>query len=325
MSSRITSRLVGVAFLGLSATAASNCADQREPECTVAAAANFSVRLVETGAASGTCDPVPVPAVIEDDPATMDVVEGNTPEEQIQIDEATFLNDLRAPQGSTVVGLRPFVVLGPDLFADYDIPQRVAAQIYPMGLLQADAEARLGSSFVVNDPPVYAYGQFTTPTPQNDICALDNANFAPGRLVIPALPEIPEVPDDPATEDNEGEDRVPSQPPVDITTAWSNMRVLVTAGYPGIQFEATLTYTVNGCTRTYLATGVFGGTGPDTFDCEGRNPPEMPGGAPTRNKQPDQARCAPNLTGMNPDFPVVCDAETLQCLLDGSFPAIRPQ
>lgn len=317
MNARYTSRLVGVAFVALSAVAASNCEDQREPECTVAPFANFNTRLVEVGSGSGDCAEVTAPAVIEDDPATPDVVEGNTIEEQDQIAAANFINGLRAPLRLGVYGLRPYVVLGSDGYADFDIPQNVAIQDEALGALRDVAEAR-AEGYVVNDPPLYAFGQYATPRPQGDICTVPS--FAPGRLIIPALPEIPAVPDDPETEEEDGEDRVPPQPPVDITMAWSDVRVLVTAGYPGVQFQGTVTYTVNGCERTYAATGVFGGN--TTFGCEGTDPPTEEGGDPVPNGRPDQSQCDPLITGINPDFPVVCDPELLTCLLpEGRFPA----
>ena len=316
MNARYTSRLVGVAFVALSAVAASNWEDQRAPECTVAPFANFNTRLVEVGSGSGDCAEVAAPAVIRDDPATP-AVEGNTVEEENQIAAANFINGLKAPLRLAVYGLRPYVVLGSDGYADFDIPQNVAIQDQALGDLRQVAISR-AEGYVINDPPLYAFGQFATPTPQGDICTAPS--FASGRLVIPELAEIPAVPDDPETEEDDSEPRVPPQPAVDIEMAWSDVRVLVTAGYPGVQFQGTVRYTVNSCTRTYTATGVFGGN--TTFGCEGTDPNPDPDGDPIPNGTPDPSQCDPLITGVNPDFPVVCDPVLLTCLLpEGRFPA----
>ncbi|HEU4538133.1 MAG TPA: hypothetical protein VFS00_28625, partial [Polyangiaceae bacterium] len=251
-----------------------------EPECTVTPSSAFAVRLVEIGGGEGAC----------------------------AVDAAAdpFNARLKAPLTGGEFGLRPFVGLGADLYPDYAAPQKVAVQFLDMGALQLAAGERLGAAYDA-DLPVYAMGQFASATAQNEICSIPS--FEPARLTIPAIPARPADPGDPDDEEDD-DPGAPAQPAVDITAAWSNMRVLVTAAYPGTQFEATLTYTVNGCARTYLATGVFGGFGVycAVLDDDGHPTGEV-----------DPALCDPTITAINPDFPVVCDEATALCLLDGPF------
>lgn len=280
MNARHISRWVGATLAALLAVGASNCSEQREPECTVTPSSAFAVRLVETGSASGEC--------------TVDATAD------------PFNAQLKAPLTGGEFGLRPFVGLGSDLYPDYDAPQKVAIQFLDMGVRQIDASDRLGASYDA-DLPVYAFGQFATAQPQNDLCTI--ANFDPARLSIPEIPARPADAGDPDDPEDD-EPGAPAQPAVEITATWTNMRVLVKTAYPGTQFEATLSYTTNGCTRTYLATGVFGGA---SIYCAVLDED----GAPTGEVDP--SLCDPTITGINPDFPVVCDEATTLCLLNGPF------
>jgi hypothetical protein len=336
MNARSISRLVGVALAGLVAVGASNCADQREPECTVAPFASYGVKLTEIGPPTGT---------------------------NCNIDEKDDLFSVGFKNPSALdLGLRPFVVLGSDKYPDYEIPQRVALQFSAMGNLQARAEDSV-EGFVPNAPnPVYAYGHFANPRPSNDLCEV--VEIANAQLAVPAIPIAQPDPedfpvDDPETEDDD-ESRdfssfVQATGDTEVTAAWSNMRVLVSTAYPGTQFEATLTYNysvtahetfdvdANGnpiflddgsaplvdaagmparvggpdsalvaladltlkpktaeayqCSRTYLATGVFA----QAIVCG------------------EDADCAPENSGVNPDFPVTCDTAAGLCVLNGPF------
>ncbi len=292
MTTRNASRLAAAALAALGALAASNCADQRPPECTVPASTNFAVRLVEQpGTAAGACDGV-------------------------------------EPLRGGVFGLRPHPVAGADGYPDYDIPFNVSFQFQDIGALRDAAEARLAALDLPPLPPpaevAYNFGPYTTSSPVDDICSLPSTE--PARLVLPEIPGIPEVPADPGDPATEEDDvpGVPARPPlpaVDITAVWSDVRVLVTTAYQGVQFRGTFTYTFNGCTRVYQGTGVWGSF---NVTCEGADEEGAPNG------QPDDALCrsAPstaNITGsgINPDFPVSCDPATLLCLLDGEFPSYR--
>jgi hypothetical protein len=283
-------RLAGAALALLAAVAASNCADQREPECTVPASSAFAVRLVERGAPAGACDDVP------------------------------------ALKGG-VFGARPHPVPDAKGYPDYDTPFNVSIQFREMGDLRAAAEARaeeLGLPPPAAAGPLYNFGPFASAKPSGDLCTVPTTE--PARLVLPELPGVPEVPADPGDPDDPDDDTpaAPAKPPlpaVDVTALWSDVRFLSTTAYPGVQLQGTFTYTFNGCTRTYLATGVWGSF---NVECGGSDDEGEPTG------EPDQALCEakPNPanvygTGINPDFPVSCDPDTLLCLLDGDFPAVR--
>lgn len=298
MNARRFTGLLGAGLALFAAAGASNCADQREPECQVAAGGVYAVRFTQQSE-TGDCafDP-------ETDP----------------------LASFKAPLKGGEVGMRPFVVLGSDGYADYDVPVKVAAQFLPMGELRDDAAGRLPASAFDPERGIYAFGQFTTPTPQGDICTVPS--FEPGVLSIPEIPVRPEDLGDPDDEEDD-DPGDPGQPAIEARAEWSNVRVLVSAAYPGAQFAGTFTYTFNGCTRVYEALGVLG---TNNTHCEGSDPPEEEGGDPTPNGQPDQALCDPNPTaanqfvgtGINPDFPVTCDPDTLLCLLPaGTFPNVR--
>lgn len=286
MTTRYATLLAGAALAALSA-AGTNCADQRAPECTVPPSNNFGVRLVETGAASGTC-------AAED-----------------------------APLPGGIVGMRPHPVLGSDGYPDYDTPFNVSIMFQRMGELRDAAEARLADLGLDPLPEpaeaIYSFGPFATAHPEGDFCVLPATESA--RLVLPEIPGVPAVPPDPEDPEDMGTPEQPPLPAVDITAAWSDLRVLSTTAYPGVQFEGTLTYTENGCTRTYRATGVWGSF---NVTCEGADDEGNPNG------MPDQNLClsAPNPSnilgsGINPDFPVTCDPVTLLCLLDGNFPSYK--
>lgn len=347
MNARLLSRLVGLAVAGLAAVGASNCADQREPECTVAPFASYGVRLTEVNATGSNCD----------------------------VDPKADLFSVGFKNPSAIdVGLRPFVVLGSDKYADYDIPQRVALQIANMGNLQARAEENI-DGFVVNEPPVYAYGRFANPTPTNDLCQV--VDISPGSLTVPAIPssqpeEADDYPvDDPETED-EDESRdfsayVQATGDTSVSAAWSDMRVLVSTAYPGTQFEATLVYTYEVAAHETFdvddngypifldpANGnaeVFVNDDPEVPPNADGSPPLVnamgmpvdvaladltlkPYSAPayscTRTYQAvgvfaqaptcaEDADCAPGVSGVNPDFPVSCDTSAGVCVLNGPF------
>jgi hypothetical protein len=286
MTTRYATLLAGAALAALSA-AGTNCADQRAPECTVPPSANFAVRLVETGTASGAC-------AAED-----------------------------APLPGGIVGMRPHPVLGSDGYPDYETPFNVSIMFQRMGEFRDAAEARLADLGLDPLPEpaeaIYNFGPFATAHPEGDFCVLPVTE--PARLVLPEIPGVPAVPPDPEDPEDMGTPEQPPLPAVDITAAWSDVRVLSTTAYPGVQFEGTFTYTENGCTRTYRATGVWGGI---NVLCEGADDDGNPTGMP----DPNLCLSAPNPSnifgsGINPDFPVTCDPVTLLCLLDGNFPSYK--
>jgi len=102
----------------------------------------------------------------------------------------------------------------------------------------------------------------------------------------------------------------PSLAPISFDTGtdtigytFTTVKFYVTAQIPGTQFTANLAYTEGGCTANYDVTGIF-----PVVTCD------------DGDGNPDQTLCAgadPN-TGLsaNPEFPLVCDADTLICVLD---------
>ena len=100
--------------------------------------------------------------------------------------------------------------------------------------------------------------------------------------------------------------------PVDLTYAWSNLRIYNTPDVPGTQFIADLRYTANGCSAEFTARGIWPVVSCDT------------------GKKPDETKCLPYAdpptrlrgSGINPNFPVKCDPEALICVLTGDVPSV---
>jgi hypothetical protein len=97
----------------------------------------------------------------------------------------------------------------------------------------------------------------------------------------------------------------PGQQPVDITYAWSNVRMSATPLAPGTQMVANLEYTEAGCTAQYEVWAMWPAVGCESEE-EGKE------------GQPDNSICA-NAGSINPDFATVCDPDALLCV-----PARRP-
>ncbi|HEU4412008.1 MAG TPA: hypothetical protein VFS43_42600 [Polyangiaceae bacterium] len=331
MKTRITLRLLCLGALGSLIVAGSNCADQREPECTSPAAGHFTVRL----------EPTDVPAGCENE-----VLRG------------------------IVVATRSYYVLDAEGNVDYDQPFRVAIQTLEMGEqfigLEGQEEFDIGGDESVNrlvggvsaaslieTNKLYAYGQFTTPQPDsNDQCYIPTTTPAvlesPGLLAATVTTE-----DDPETEEDEAaQEFVPPEDASTYRAEWSNVTFLVSTAYPGVQFTGTLVYTrpvfqdvtepaptaedpmavrvirrerVRECAITYTGVAV---SAVNTYDCSTPLPSDEDAPPYAREEGYNQALCGaePDFSqgiavgaGINPDFPIVCDPETKLCLLDGPF------
>jgi hypothetical protein len=109
-------------------------------------------------------------------------------------------------------------------------------------------------------------------------------------------------------------------PATDIKYVWSNVRVLVTPSYDGLEMAADLTFTQDGCTAQYQALGLFPGVSCSV------PPPTDDAGNPIGNPTTDPTLCDPaaNLdkghafgSGINPDFQpnVECDPTLMLCVL----------
>jgi hypothetical protein len=168
---------------------------------------------------------------------------------------------------------------------------------------------------------LYSLGDFTGAiADDNDFCTVPMTS--PTHLVLPA---IPAVVDDPATTAIE---TAPALPPVDITLAWSNVQIYVTAAMDGTEFQATLedtrpTPAGGSCTITYKALGVSAAVPCAALDDNGNPIAGMtdPGAC---NPIPDPAAGRYTNNGISPLARQSCDPVIAWCLIEGtSVPAIR--
>lgn len=162
------------------------------------------------------------------------------------------------------------------------------------------AFAAQGAQVELGPSALDALGDFASVDPDdNDVCAVPS--FTESTLSVPAY-EAPPPPDAP-------EGTPPTQhPAVEISYAWSNFRIYVTAAYPGTQIIGELTYTRDGCSASYSVVGLY-----PAVEC-------APGGVPDPSlcdPHPDLANGRAFGSGINPDFAdrVTCDAETGLCVL----------
>lgn len=194
------------------------------------------------------------------------------------------------------------------------------------------------------DDKLYSLGDWTAASPdENDFCQVPSfKNQATQKFA--KIPGVPADPMDPMSKP------VPCTPGVDITLAWKNVQVYVTAAAQGTQFEADLTYTQvdhqvdstapDKCNPTTDATCAVDyhvrGVWPE-IDCFAKVPdPSDPTGMKTMIVPDDEACCPSGCTpghcgdahkddptfarasgsGLSPDFPIKCDHTLLKCVLD---------
>src|SRR5262249_44591958 len=103
-------------------------------------------------------------------------------------------------------------------------------------------------------------------------------------------------------------------PATDIKYVWSNVRVLVTPSYDGVEMAADLTFTQDGCTAQYKSLGLFPGASCAAPDSMGN----VTGTDPTLcNAEPDPDAGHFIGSGINPDFQsnVECDPVLMLCVL----------
>lgn len=137
----------------------------------------------------------------------------------------------------------------------------------------------------------YSLGDFVSADPdENDVCTVPRLSAA--EQEVPAIGG--------STESH-------------IKYEWSNVRLIVTAAYPGTQMVGDLTYTINDCTASYSVIGLWPAVSCAKKDAEG-------------NAVADPALCDPVAdpeagratgSGINPDLKerVACDPDTLLCVL----------
>ncbi|MBI4953490.1 MAG: hypothetical protein HY908_15785 [Myxococcales bacterium] len=190
-----------------------------------------------------------------------------------------------------------------DCKQDYDKVQ-LAIQSEVLGYMLWNAndysDPSAGIDYHDNDHKPYGLGEFRDIQPDgDDLCyvpALSSARQDMIQIVDPADPSII------------------IQPPQDITTSFSNVKLLVTTATPGTIFSADLAYeeTIDGvsCSATYKVMGVW----PPVY-CEGVDAAGDPA--------PDDSLCkltpetsAPGAVLLNKDYfdYVVCDPDIFYCV-----------
>ncbi|QRK08992.1 hypothetical protein JQX13_02130 [Archangium violaceum] len=183
---------------------------------------------------------------------------------------------------------------------DPNAKDTVAIRTEPVGTLMADSD-------VVLDPDApsqpNSVGELTTDAPGPDnFCEVPT--LTPTRLVA-------------------------RTPALDLTYAWSNLRIYNTPDVPGTQFVADLRYTENDCTAEYTVKGIW-----PVVSCwkEVELDTDADGdGKKDKVKVPDEPKCDPDPdpengrlrgSGINPSFPVKCDPDALICVLTGEVPSV---
>ncbi|WP_395808566.1 hypothetical protein [Archangium minus] len=181
----------------------------------------------------------------------------------------------------------------------------VAIRAEPVGKLMADAAAKPPK--VVLDPDASSQpnsvGELTTEAPGPDnFCEVPT--LTPTRLVA-------------------------REPALELTYAWSNLRIYNTPDVPGTQFIADLSYTENGCTAEYKVRGIWPVVSCwkeielDTdADGDGKKDKVKVMDAPKCEPHPDPANGRLRGSGINPSFPVKCDPDALICVLTGEVPSV---
>ena len=208
---------------------------------------------------------------------------------------------------------------GPDgTQPDFSVPSGVAIKTSALGNLIAD-KASKGSEDVLgvnkeNDDgthtlaehPAYSLGKFTTIEPVDGFCPVAGLGTAQQ-----SFPPVEAVAPDPADPKDPGVEAEPAQA---VKYEWSDVKVYVTAAAQGTQFSGHLKYTQDSCTAEYNVLAVWPSVpcGSDADCCPAADPL---GGRVTGS-------------GINPDFPMKCDAVLELCVLDApdasKLPVLNP-
>lgn len=177
------------------------------------------------------------------------------------------------------------------------------------------------------DGQPYSMGDFRDELPDDeDVCHVPTLSET--HVVLDA---VPPVADDPATADED--ESFPGQPAQDITLAWSNVKIVVSAALFGSQMSADLTDTRVGedgqtCTIKYKALGLSPAIHCFKTDAEG-NPVVKDDGTydvdpDLCNSEADPAAGRFSGSGISPLASTQCDDVTGYCLLRGdSVPAYK--
>lgn len=240
-------------------------------------------------------------------------------------------------QVGDVVGLTSFNKAGgAGQLPRYDQPGALAIQTPLAGDQLAAYVDGYGATLNPGDRG-YAFGNFASAMPVNDLCALPA--FTSAHLKFAA---IPATPDDPSTTASEAD---PGLPAFEGTWAWSNVSLLDSADAPGTAFAGTLKTTIpdedgNACSFEYKTVGLFPAipcnTNDETkpiADADG-NAPNSANWEPTYEQKafplacaaeadPDPAKGHTVGSGINPNFRTVCAefvaGSTYYCVLESAF------
>lgn len=222
-----------------------------------------------------------------------------------------------------------------DLTPDYD-QSSIAIQPSALSALLAQAGAEPANA---EDAP-FALGAIATKKPVDELC--DVPTLSTARVRLPAQDAHADM----CTV-------TPSAPARDVSYEFRNVRVHVTADAYGTRFSADLTYRDDGCVAEYKVRALYPAVpcgveasderdagvadassldaahaldatselSPDAADAGDATCPE-PEASPALladdsqcNAAPDPAAGRPVGSGINPEFPVRCDAELLLCVL----------
>jgi hypothetical protein len=186
------------------------------------------------------------------------------------------------------------------------------------------------------DDVLYGIGRIGTERPGADgFCRADKLSVA--QLRLPAVPEHPDPADICIT--------APEAPAYDIKYAFSRVRIYYTPAAIGTQFEADLTYTQGDCVAEYTVSAVYPAVGcgnvpavdagvmqededagadtdnqADSAAADGGMECPEPA-APGPDPEPDDAMCENQ--GINPDFALRCDPESMMCVLAKPSPSLK--
>jgi len=161
----------------------------------------------------------------------------------------------------------------------------------------------------------YAFGAFDTAEPEDDdFCVV--SELSPARVRLPVAPAW-EMPDPNDETGMAPPIAVPEQSDIDLRYEFSNVRVYMTAGSPGRQITADLTYSRRekasniDCSATFSVSALFPAT-PCGVD---------EAGAPKGTKKDNDAECQGLATFI--DDAVECDPDLRLCVLSKPVPALR--
>jgi hypothetical protein len=206
-----------------------------------------------------------------------------------------------------LVGVQPYSRTGPDGQAVFDRPP-VALKADEVGNLLAKYKQ------TVDPTKTYSKGDFMTLEPGTDgFCQLGPSNAAELNLAaVPAGVDAMGMP-------------TPALPPVQVRYEWSNVRFYVSPSILGTQFSAELAYTKNGCQARYTVRGVY----PSVSCGEEVMDPVTKMTSVVKNANLCSPCADPSMgramgSGLNPDFAIECDNDSLLCLTTMDPPSLAP-